>query len=162
MGENAVSRRFFWKSSHLMHQIWTSETTSHDLMQLFPPLKPVRWFLMHQMCTFELKSPYLMQLFPFFSARSTDLMDPKSTFHCKSSSLRIKNRSRLVSRRLLYRKFHSISWTGHSFYLICCCMKILFLFRVQWCRCWSLPVRCILLRFFIFFMKSPDYRTQIP
>ena len=68
-----------------MHQIWTSETTSHDLMQLFPPLKPVRWFLMHQMCTFKLNSPYLMQLFPFLSSRSTDLMDPKSVFHSKSS-----------------------------------------------------------------------------
>ena len=63
-----------------MHQIWTSETTSHDLMQLFPPLKPVRWFLMHQMCTFELKRQHLMQLFPFFDWKSGDRIDRKATF----------------------------------------------------------------------------------
>ena len=69
-----------------MHQIWTFETTSHDLMQLFPPLKPVRWFLMHQMCTFELISQHLMQLFPFFGLKSLDLTDRKATFREKSSS----------------------------------------------------------------------------
>jgi len=63
-----------------MHQIWTSETISHDLMQLFSSLKPVRWFLMHQMCTFELKRQHLMQLFPFFDWKSGDRIDRKTTF----------------------------------------------------------------------------------
>ncbi len=67
-----------------MHQIWTSETTRHDLMQLFPFLKPVSWDLMHQMCTFELESQHLMQLFPFFEWEGRDLMGKEATFLSKS------------------------------------------------------------------------------
>ena len=81
-----------------MHQIWTSETTSHDLMQLFPPLKPVRWFLMHQMCTFELKSQHLMQLFPFFEWEGRDLMGKEATFLSKSRFNADKKRVSSISK----------------------------------------------------------------
>lgn len=83
-----------------MHQIWTSETKSHDLMQLFPPLKPVRWFLMHQMCTFELKSPHLMQLFPFFDSGSSHRAYQETAFQKKSRFQTQKRPAIIIAERL--------------------------------------------------------------